>query len=239
MEMRRIACWVLGVSVAALLLTTSGVSGADIIHRYSFTADAKDSVGGADGTLMGNAMILGGQVALDGPAGTYVDLSAVGNDIGNLTNATFEAWATPNVIQNWARIFDFGQDTTNNMFLTASNGSNGVPRFAITTNGYFFEQQVQVVPALQPGVEMHIAVTIDNVNQVASIYLNGQIAAAVYNYTNTPNLLGATANNYLGKSQYNDPYFNGSINEFRIYNVALSAAQIATSFANGPDGTPP
>jgi hypothetical protein len=48
-----------------------------------------------------------------------------------------------------------------------------------------------------------------------------------------------TPNTYIGKSHFSDPYFNGSINEFRIYNVALTADQIATSFANGPDGTPP
>jgi hypothetical protein len=88
-------------------------------------------------------------------------------------------------------------------------------------------------------VETHVAVTIDSVNSVASLYINGQPAGIVFGYTNNPSLMGPTTNNYLGKSQYADPYFNGSINEFRIYNVALTAAQIATNFTNGPDGTPP
>ena len=34
-------------------------------HRYSFTTDASDSVGHADGTLEGAATISGGQVHLD------------------------------------------------------------------------------------------------------------------------------------------------------------------------------
>ena len=51
--------------------------------------------------------------------------------------------------------------------------------------------------------------------------------------TLNPSSLGSTANNYLGKSQYPDPYLNGSIDEFRIYNVGLSAAEIAATSALG------
>jgi hypothetical protein len=43
-------------------------------------------------------------------------------------------------------------------------------------------------------------------------------------------------NNWLGRSQYSpDAEFGGSLYEFRIYNRALSAGQIALSFADGPD----
>jgi hypothetical protein len=42
-------------------------------------------------------------------------------------------------------------------------------------------------------------------------------------------------NNYLGKSQYADPYLNGLFDEFRIYSVALSAAEIAATYVLGPN----
>jgi hypothetical protein len=43
-------------------------------------------------------------------------------------------------------------------------------------------------------------------------------------------------NDWLGRSQFSpDPFFNGSINEFRIYDQALSGAEVAASFAAGPD----
>jgi hypothetical protein len=239
MKMRCIIRRGLGAAVVAWLFAAPAF-GSDIIHRYSFTADASDSVGGADGTLMGDATISGGQVVLDGTAGTYVDLSAVGNDIGNLADATFEVWVTWQDPANgyWQRIFDFGMDTTTNMFLTPHPNAHG-PRFALTLNGGGDEQQVETASPFPFGVETHVAVTLDAANQIGSLYVNGQIAAIIYGYTNTPSQMGATTNNYLGKSQYNDPYFNGSINEFRIYNRALSAADIATSYAGGPDGTPP
>jgi len=42
-------------------------------------------------------------------------------------------------------------------------------------------------------------------------------------------------NVWLGKSQWNDPYFNGQFDEFRIYSGVVSDTAIAASFAAGPD----
>jgi hypothetical protein len=50
-----------------------------------------------------------------------------------------------------------------------------------------------------------------------------------------PSSLGSTANHYFGKSQWADPYLNGQIDEFRIYSVALSSAEIAATYALGPN----
>jgi hypothetical protein len=47
--------------------------------------------------------------------------------------------------------------------------------------------------------------------------------------------MGNTSNNYLGKSQYADPYLNGAFDEFRIYTVPLSANEIAATDALGPN----
>ena len=113
---------------------------------------------------------------------------------------------------------DFLVDAVASKTNTLTNGTVNLADFGTTTTDYY----TGYTPSW----------TLTSASQVT--HRKDDIAAA-----NTPGLLGATANNYLGKSQYNDPYFNGSINEFRIYNTALSAAQIATSFANGPDGTPP
>jgi hypothetical protein len=44
--------------------------------------------------------------------------------------------------------------------------------------------------------------------------------------TLNPSSLGQTKNNYIGKSQYPDPYLNGLVDDFRIYSRALSAAEV-------------
>jgi hypothetical protein len=48
--------------------------------------------------------------------------------------------------------------------------------------------------------------------------------------------VGATSNNYLGRSQFNgaasgDPLFNGSLDDFRVYKRALSQQEIADLLA--------
>ena len=43
-----------------------------------------------------------------------------------------------------------------------------------------------------------------------------------------PSSLGNTTQNYIGKSQFGDPYLNGQVDEFRIYSSALTASEVAT-----------
>jgi hypothetical protein len=79
-----------------------------LTHRYSFTLDASDSVGGADGTLQNGASILGGQLSLDGASG-FVNLP---NDlVASYTSITIETWITDNGSAGWARIYDFGNSS--------------------------------------------------------------------------------------------------------------------------------
>jgi hypothetical protein len=244
MKVRRMVRQVLGVAVVVWLFAPLAFGQTtDIIHRYSFTNDASDSVGTANGTLMGNATVSGGQLVLDGSDGTYLDLAAIGPDIANLTSTTVEAWVTWNdPTAYWERIFDFGQDTTTYMFLTPKAERSKV-RFAISMNGGGAEQFVnhvgQLTDTTLDPTEQHVAVTIDATAGIITLYVNGSPSCILFNTTLQPYVLGTTPNNYLGKSQFADPYFNGSIDEFRIYGRALSAAEIAASFAAGPNGTPP
>jgi hypothetical protein len=48
-------------------------------------------------------------------------------------------------------------------------------------------------------------------------------------------LLGPTSNNWLGRAQFNDPFFNGQFEEFRIWDGAMTPAQVAASFTAGPN----
>jgi hypothetical protein len=47
-----------------------------------------------------------------------------------------------------------------------------------------------------------------------------------------PSTIGNTANNFIGKSAFTaDPYFAGLVDDFRVYNRALTAAEITTLYA--------
>ena len=222
-------------SVQAAATTLAGSYGS-LLHRYSFSesggSSVADSVGGPvwNGTLPNGGTLGGGQLSLSASAQQYASLPA--GIVGGLSNFTVMAWVNLNSPTNWSRIFDFGNNTTTNLFLTPQNGNTGTLRFAITTNGGGNEQQINCSSVLTTGVWHQVAVTLNGGTGI--LYLDGVAARTNSSMTLNPVSLGNTGNNYLGKSQYADPYLNGSLDELRIYNVGLSAAEIAATAALGP-----
>lgn len=59
--------------------------------------------------------------------------------LGDAAAITLSAWVRPTHAANWARVFDFGNDTSRYLYLATRNAA-GVPRFAITTGGPAREQ---------------------------------------------------------------------------------------------------
>jgi hypothetical protein len=222
-----------------------------MVHRWSFTNDASDSIGGADGVLIGDAYVDNGAVVLDGSYPTFVDL---GRDlVTNLTSFTFETWVTWNGGNIWQRIFDFGNSTL----------GPGVPQYEISSivltpscdlsPGYGPDIGTFIHPAgsilyyysanftpypLPPGFLHHLVWTYDKPSTTSTLYLDGKAISVNPSQTRSPADVGPTDNCWLGHSQYFlDPDFNGSINEFRIYDGALSAAVVSVNYTNGPDMT--
>jgi regulation of enolase protein 1 (concanavalin A-like superfamily) len=125
----------------------------------------------------------------------------------------------------WARVFDFGSGTGAYMFLAPASGG-GTMRYAITTSGSGGEQQINSATVLSPGVWHHVAVTLSGTTGV--LYVDGAAVATNSVMTLKPSSLGSTTQNYIGKSQWNDPCLNGSVDEFRLYARALSAGEVST-----------
>ena len=174
-----------------------------------------------------------GQLTLASGSQQHVTLPS--GIVSTLTNFTIETWVRLNSTANWMRIFDFGSNTTTNMFLTPQNGENGRVRFAITTGGAGGEQRITAATAtMSSGVWYHVAVTLNG--NTGILYLNGTPVGTNNALTLRPANLGSTINNYLGRSQYaGDSYLNSTFDEFRIYSVPLSAAELAATHALGPD----
>ncbi len=184
---------------------------------------------GADSSINANdAELVGGLAYVAGKSGHALSLNgsdqyamAPAGIMASVTNFTISAWVNWAGGAAWQRIFDFGNDTTQYMFLTADSG-NGTLRFAITTNGGGAEQIVETSP-LVAGQWTHVAVT--RSGNTVSLYRNGLLAASG-SVTIPPAAFNPALNN-LGASQYPaDPFFSGLLDSVYIYNYALSRQQI-------------
>jgi hypothetical protein len=187
-------------------------SPAALKHRYSFATDASDSVGQANGTLEGAAAVRDGQVHLNGTRGTYVNLP--GGLIAGHPAVTFEFWATLGTNKSWPR--------------------SGAKDFRLTIMDPHPTERVVTIPGnLDNQTNLHVACVLDPASGFMGIYTNGVLAGSRKDLTS----LSSVDTNlfFLGRSLFaSDAPLNGSIGEFRIYNGALSAAQVAASYILGP-----
>ena len=199
---------------------------------YSFEGNCQDVSGkGLHGTAVNDPGYVDGKIgkciSMDG-TNDYVELP-IGNLINGSTSMTISAWVNwSGATGNWQRIFDFGTGTANYMFLTptASGGTTGVLRFAIRQTTSTGESQANYRTTMPTGWH-HVAVVIDGASMTLGLYLDGLLVGSG-NTLVLPKDLGVTNQNWLGRSQFAaDAYYNGQLDEFRIYNRALSVAEVA------------
>lgn len=203
---------------------------------------AFDSWGAKHGTLAATATRAAGKdgnaLKLNGTANAYATLPT--GIVSTLSDFTVSTWVKMDAMANWMRVFDFGNSTTQYMFLsvqagttTVNNVSSSIVRYAIKNGGT--ELNVSSSYAFPLNTWVHLAVT--QSGDTARLYINGALvstntAIGIKPLQLTP--AGATTGttlNYLGKSQFSDPVFNGAIDEFKIYKRALSNAEIAAGVA--------
>jgi Concanavalin A-like lectin/glucanases superfamily len=229
-----------------------------IAHEYKFATDASDSIGGADGSLNGDATISGGQLVLSGNQGSSVSLPS-----GILTGVnvvTIEAWVTfPSAINAFANLFAFGNSElagNGENYITLSPHTGGLTtqaNFGQGDPGSSGEWDAVAGGVLDNETNVQVVAVFNPYAGSESVYINGALAAnnSMFNnlldpvacqgptYNNASILaytLGGDPINYIGQSLYSgDPGLLANIDEFRIYTNALTAAQIAADHALGPN----
>ena len=201
-----------------------------LVARYSFDGNARDGADNgndaepAGGVTYGAGRVGSGSLVLDG-SGRRVNLPP---SVAWHNQLTVAAWVFWNGGAAWQRIFDFGNGTDQYLFLTPSASGAGL-RFAIKNGGA--EQQLNA-PAFPVGQWTHVAVTLGGA--VGRLYINGAEVAVSSAFTIKPSDFNPVLN-YLGDSQFDaDPGFNGLVDEFRVYNYALVATEIAALANPGP-----
>ena len=211
-----------------------------LVHRYSFSetsgSTTADSIGGSawNGTLPRGGTFGGGQLTLASNLQQYVQLPA--GILSNYTAVTIEAWASFGPLPGACFFFGFGNVSGSSgeqyIFAQPVNG-----RIAITATNYSGEQNSSPNPSgsWSGQTNLHITAVFNPPLGYLALYTNGVLAAM-----NTAVTIPLTSVNdlysYIGRSLYSgDSYFTLNLDEFRIYNGALSTNEIAATQVLGAD----
>jgi beta-xylosidase len=233
-------------TVAGLTALALGFTGAIVAAQSATAADdglvlhyklddsagtvAVDSSGnGRNGAIVGGATLTGGEgVRLDG---TDDHVALPNNILAGLTSITVSTevlvrteQATPYFI--WGLGNAASSSSGTGYLFTTGNAY----RAAITTGNWSGEQNTTSGANLARGVWKTLTYTLDDATNTARLYLDGVQVAQNTNVTVTPASIGggATVANYIGRSNYaSDRYLAGSVRDFRIYDSALTAPQVA------------
>jgi DUF1680 family protein len=228
------------VSMTVIAFCNMALATTNPVVHYKFdetsgTTAADSSGNGKNATLTSATWAAGkinNAVSMSGST-QYVSMPT--GIISTLNDFSIATWVKLNAVTTWTRIFDIGTGTTVYMFLTPTAGST--IRYAITTGGSGSEQRINGTAALTSGTWKHVAVTLSGSTGI--LYVDGVQVGTNTSMTLKPSSLGSTTKNYIGKSQYADPYLNGLVDDFRIYDRALSAAEVQALFAGAtPAPTP-
>jgi hypothetical protein len=236
-----------GLICALGMMTSNAMAGVSLVHRYSFNdGTANDSVGRANGKLVGGVTIADGSAQFSGAPGQRIELlanGAGGININSFKAVTFEAWYTADKAQKWQRLFDFGSskdleaaDSTGgycvNYIVTAPYSKAGNSVATLSNVDPSWTKEVAAKANAAPlNQQVHMAVVVDG--STITLFINGAQASQAPLDDRT---LAKLSNQYalLGHSLYGaNPSLAGSINEFRIYSGAATAVEIAASFRAG------
>lgn len=231
-------------------------------HHWAFSETSgvliEDSVGNADGTIIGTNHVLTGR-ALDlfgsgvsddwdgvttSAAGSYVNLP--NGILSTLANAvTFEAvYVIDDQSAIWQRVWDFGSSDAgedngglagSDIFLTPNVGGSGSIRMEISSAAPGYENVVVNITSAEESAEgelLHVVTVYDADTKTTVLYVNGELSTANVDVaTSYPVSSINDVNNWLGRSQYGgDSMFNGKIDDMRIYDGVMTSAEAAARY---------
>lgn len=186
---------------------------------------------GASARLLGGATLVeaGGQKAIAlGSQGGYVDLGEAAGEISaTLSDFTLhmkaylplssDVSAAGNFLCSFSHTQDANNDATGYFFLSAKEC-----RYAISQTNWRGESTTANLGTLPEGKWQSLTVVQEGTE--VSLYIGGELASSLSNVPLTPQALGATAYNWLGRSCYaSDSYLKEAlIGDFRLYDGALT-----------------
>ncbi len=188
---------------------------------------ASDSSGkGMGGTLSNGLMFdtdsvtgqVGNALDFDG-SNDYIDLPDGFNDF--VKGCTISLWVYPTSVQSWARFIDFGNGSSADNIWFGRRADSDDLAFECWS-GSSSNGLVYAADAITLNTWQMVTVTVDSSGNV-KLFKNGQL---IQTGTSAPASVSRT-NNYIGRSNWSaDDYYQGRMDDVRIYNYNLSDSDV-------------
>ena len=214
------------------VFTTTQATIPGLVAAYSFNEGTGTTVGDSSGSgnmgtvanttwttsaKFGNALVFNG-------SSSFVTI----NDSGSLhltTGMTLEAWVNPSTVSSaWRDVIYKGNDI---YYLEGTSDNSSRP----AGGGTWGSLPVYGAAALTTNTWAYLALTYDGAN--LRLYVNGTQVAT---QARTGNIASSTNPLQIGGDSIYGQYFQGTIDEVRVYNAALTATQIQSDMVT-PIGT--
>jgi hypothetical protein len=224
-----------GVAVTVQNVGPAGLVGAWAFDEGSGTAIGDQSGKGNNGTVANGTWVTGGK--FNGALsfnGTSTLVTIPDSATLDLTNGmTLEAWVRPSLVTNW-RTAVLKEQPGNLVYGLYANTSSDRPATEIYVGGS--GRLLNGTSALPAGVWSHLAATYDGAT--ARLFLNGVQVAQL---TQSGSLATSNSPLRIGGNSIWGEYFNGLIDEVRVYNRALTTTELQNDMNRSitPDTTPP
>ena len=211
-----------------------------VVHHLEETSGALlDSTKNSNDGIPQNGVVLnvpgrrGSAAAFDG-TNDYVSIAddpTLDGD-GNWSEMTMETWVKTDVNQTQRIILAKWGSASSRSYEIGINTNGNTQLFAGIDNGAYLETLASDVSSLTPGVWYHVAATYKD--GVLNLYINGVLDA---NHSNTGGNIHASSDSLKIGARNPTPerFFDGSIDEVRISNVARDSNWTLLSYRNQND----
>ncbi|HEX6273899.1 MAG TPA: LamG-like jellyroll fold domain-containing protein, partial [Polyangiaceae bacterium] len=227
-----------GLSSSEVALEMDGISPGPapaLVAAYAFDEGAGASTGDASGrsntgTISGATWSTsgkhGGALSFDGVDDRVVVADSASLDV--TYGMTLMAWVKPSAINDWSTVLMKELDTSDLAYALYAGGNGLLPSGYVNHDGELASASGPTELPLDAW--SHIAVTHDDIS--LSLYVNGTLASSVDYDGDVGATNGALS---IGGNAIWGEWFEGLIDDVRIYDNGLTAAQIATDM-NTPVG---
>ncbi|MCP4784149.1 MAG: hypothetical protein GY903_25615 [Fuerstiella sp.] len=206
------------------------------IAHWSFDEQSASTIiRDSSGNKAADVTVPGGIARTRGVHGNALDLAGQNKlpvkfvpAAGEIPSITFSAWTRPTDLKGYREIF---RQECSERILFSFQGDGSILSLGLNIGGYV-ECDARIAPALVlDGMWHHCAATFDG--QAMRVYLDGKEIGVLQRAGRIATQASVPA--FIGSSGGNSEFFQGGIDDLRIYSQALTGKQIAQLYRSGND----